>query len=256
MIFSALAITHSARLPIFLIEKIMIDIKDKVDFIDFGCSAGGNTKLVQNIYKNLRGIGIDIDMEKVKKAKENGVDAYSYDILKLRDEKIVSFVTMSHFLEHLESRSLVNSFMHKAVALATNFVHIRQPFFDADGYLLERGFKLFWSDWRGHKNNTTSLDFYKICQLLKNTNKITSYCIYGRSPIVDSNDECIVPLSAPIDSGKYDLHMGEKKDIRFDVPVFKELIIELLVDDKSNLIEGLHHYFKRKGKYYNLYSSV
>lgn len=234
----------------------MINLKDGVDFIDFGCSVGGNTKLVQNIYKNLRGIGIDLDIKKVNKAKENDVDAYSYDILALRNEKVVSFVTMSHFLEHLESRSLVNSFIHKAVAVATDFVHIRQPCFDADGYLLQKGFKLFWSDWHGHKNNTTSLDFYKICELLRNSNKIKSYHIYGRSPIFDSNDECIIPLSASVNSGKYEVQMGEKICTSFDVPVFKELIIELLVDDKSDLIKGLHGYFERKGKYYNVYSSA
>ena len=61
----------------------------------------------------------------------------------------------------------VKSFVEKACSISKDFVFIQQPYFDADSYLFKKGLKLFWSDWRGHPNRMTSLDFNLLLRDLK-----------------------------------------------------------------------------------------
>ena len=112
---------------------------ENFDFIDFGCSAGGNVEFVNRILPDAKGLGIDIDPKKVEAARARGVEAIILDILTIESQKLVEFVTMSHFLEHLDNPREAEKFIRKAVDISRSFVHIRQPFFDADGYLLEQG---------------------------------------------------------------------------------------------------------------------
>src|SRR5690606_876666 len=130
-------------------------LSDAYDFYDFGCSTGANIAYTNGVFPGLRGLGIDIAAPKVAAALGNGYDAVVFDILELPECKRVSFVTMSHFLEHLPSLSVARPIIAKAISVSRDFVMIRQPWFDADGELLRRGFKFYWSHWSGHRNKMT-----------------------------------------------------------------------------------------------------
>jgi hypothetical protein len=132
------------------------------DFFDFGCSDGGCINYVQAIDPSLRGLGIDIDQAKIDKARSKGLDAINADILALPQQKLVKFVTMSHFLEHLPNVMVAEAMIRRAAEVATDFVFVRQPWFDSDPLLLSHDLKFHWSDWTGHPNKMTSLDFYLI----------------------------------------------------------------------------------------------
>lgn len=173
------------------------------DFMDFGCSYGANIELVQRLCPGLRGCGFDIDQRKIDKARASGLTAYLYDINALPKKKLASFVTMSHFLEHLPSVRDAQRMIHKAVDVARDFIYIRQPFFDADGPLMHKGLKLYWSHWRGHPNKMTSLDFVTILEPLRVSGAIVNYDIYFKSPILTSDDVRLLPLMSPIDQQKY-----------------------------------------------------
>lgn len=197
------------------------------DFLDFGCSGGANIRYMKKIVPSIRGLGIDIDQKKVDLCRSNGFDAINFDILKLDQKRIVNFVTMSHFLEHLPNVNVAEKMIRKGIFVAREFVFIRQPWFDSDGALLLNDLKFYWSDWRGHANKMTSLDFYLILRRAFDLNVISGFDIYARGRVSLSSDSSIIPLSAPSDQHHFDasLHGEKNEEIKIDPTAFKEIVI-------------------------------
>ena len=123
------------------------------DFIDFGCSAGGSIQWAKRLLNGTKGLGIDIDPKKVAATREAGFDAIIYDINKIPPRKLVRFTVLSHFLEHIPNLIDVKNFIRNACEISKDFILIKQPYFDADGYLFQLGLKTFWSDWHGHPSH-------------------------------------------------------------------------------------------------------
>jgi hypothetical protein len=208
------------------IDIVSLINSKKIDHIDFGCSKGGSLDFAKKRLGGLIGLGIDIDLAKVAATNEVGFDAIQYDIESLPNCKMVRFVVMSHFLEHLPKLNYVKAMIRKACQISTEFVYIQQPFFDADGYLLEKGLKLFWSDWRGHPNRMTSLEMVLTLRDLQLEGFNFSYSLYAHKPVEDSSDICVQPLYAPSDLGYYvsDQKIKKKSTVRFEGNVFRELV--------------------------------
>ncbi|QJB28886.1 hypothetical protein [Limnospira fusiformis] len=80
------------------------------DFLDFGCSKGESIGWSRKFLGGRRGLGIDINKKKVITARSAGYDAVIFDINNIPQKKLVRFTVMSHFLEHVPSRSDVKSF--------------------------------------------------------------------------------------------------------------------------------------------------
>ena len=198
----------------------------QIDHIDFGCSKGGSLDFAKKRLGGERGLGIDIDLAKVAATHEAGFEAIQYDIAQLPNRKLVRFVIMSHFLEHLPQLIDVKNMIRKACQISKKFVYIQQPFFDADGYLLEKGLKLFWSDWRGHPNRMTSLEMFLTQRDLQSEGFKFSFSLYAHKPVEDSNDPCVHRLNAPCDL-TYHL-LGHDLDkvtaVQFQGNVFREIV--------------------------------
>ena len=198
----------------------------QIDHVDFGCSKGGSLDFAKNRLGGQRGLGIDIDLAKVAATHKAGFEAIQYDIQQIPNRKLVRFVVMSHFVEHLPKLTDVKAMVRKACQISTEFVYIQQPFFDADGYLLEKGFKLFWSDWHGHPNRMTSLEMVLTLRDLQLEGFKFSYSLHAHKPVEDSSDPCVHPLNAPCDLAYHlpghDLDKGTA--IRFQGNVFRELV--------------------------------
>ena len=197
-----------------------------IDYIDFGCSKGGSLAFAKKRFNGRRGLGIDIDQSKVEKTSAAGYDAIVYDIHNIPDEKLVRFVVLSHFLEHVPFNSHVKDFIRKACSISTEFVYIQQPYFDADSYLFEEGFKLFWSDWSGHPNRMTSLELWLLLRDLKKEGLPITFSLHTFKPIVDSTDACIHSLASPIDQHDYNANIHPTKGalVEFKKDIFRELI--------------------------------
>lgn len=216
--------------PLSAVTKIDIEnliTTKQIDHIDFGCSKGGSLNFAKKRLGGQIGLGIDVDLAKVIATHEAGFEAIQYDIDQLPNRKLVRFVVMSHFLEHLPTLGVAKEMIRKACQISKEFVYIQQPFFDADGYLLEKGFKLFWSDWRGHPNRMTSLDMALILRDLQLEGFKFSYSIYAHKPVEDSHDSCVHPLKGARDLNHYlpsrDLKKGTA--VRFQANVFQELVV-------------------------------
>lgn len=199
---------------------------DQFDFVDFGCSSGGSMEFACGKLGGKRGIGIDIDPSKVQSCRERGYDAAVADVTTLDGLRYpnIRFAVLSHFLEHLASVDLARSCLHSAVSVSEEFVLVRQPFFDADSYLAQLGFRLYWSDWTGHKNHMKSTDFHLILRDLLIRKRIQRYILFFRGKIEDSNNECIHHVSSPRNQGVWEASKHvPKRYINFDVPVYKEV---------------------------------
>lgn len=212
-------------------------IPTDLDFFDFGCSDGANIKYVQSVDSTMRGLGIDVDQKKIDLATAKGFSAINFDILSLPRHKQVSFVTMSHFLEHLPSVKMAEAMIKRSVDVARDFVLIRQPWFDSDGALLLQDLKFYWSDWHGHPNKMTSLDFYCCLRRALAEGSICSFEIFGRTPVESSTDNSLIPLSAPVDQHRYDRDRhGEKKTgLPLATTAFSEIVVTVAVTANAHI---------------------
>jgi SAM-dependent methyltransferase len=199
----------------------------KFDFLDLGCSRGGSLALAKKLFDAGRGLGLDIDEKKVTEAVAAGHAAVAFDIHKLPARPLVRFAIMLHFLEHVPDRRDVTAFIRKAVMISKEFVFIRQPYFDADGYLFKKGFKLYWSDWHGHPNPMSVLSFYSILMRMREAGRIGDFSIHLSGPIPDSSHPAVHPLGSPHSQHEYDpaSHPSKSSTVGFDGEVYEETVV-------------------------------
>jgi hypothetical protein len=208
------------------IDKLIRTISEnQIEFFDFGCSQGKSIAYCRKHFaKYGNGLGIDIDPAKVEKARCNGFEAFCVDILKLPDQKIVRFTSMIHFLEHLNSFMVARLILRKAARVSRDFIWIRLPYFDADGFLFRESLKCYWSDWGGHQYCMSTLELFRICRELREDGLIAEFDIGWNDRIRNSGRAEILPASSPKNQHSYDYKKhGEKSDIVFDFPVYREL---------------------------------
>lgn len=208
------------------------------DFVDFGCSKGGSMAFAKKHLGGIRGVGIDLSADKVELTRSAGFDAFVLDVRELtRHPNSVRFVTMIDFLEHVPGVLDAQECIKSAIDVAREFIFIRQPWFDSDGYLFSKGLKLYWSDWRGHPNAMTSLELHSI---LSRQPKVDRFRIYARGRISDSSDASIHPLSSPIDQHHWDESKHDPKPImKLEMPVFQQIMCIATLSGGSTQIEEI-----------------
>jgi len=224
-----------------------------IDFIDFGCSEGGSIDHAQRILEGKTGIGIDIQARNVETARKNGYHAFQGDLTEIKQIKDkVRFVLMSHFLEHLPGVQMAKKCIISSLSLAREFIFIQQPFFDSDGYLFDKGLKLFWSDWHGHPNAMTALQFHNILRPLQDAGKIDRFAIYGKDRIKHSRHPALLPASAPCDESVWDAAKHDKKPFHiFLHPVFNETIVMINLNGHN----AIDYYRHKVGGHYCFHDS-
>ena len=194
----------------------------RYDFLDFGASKGGCIDFAVAKLGGRRGLGVDVDAKKAEAMRERGYDCIVGDVANLDlPPKSVRFVTMSHFLEHLPDLAAVAKAVQSAARVATHFLFIQGPFFDADGYLREHGLKFYWSDWSGHPCHLTIDQLVATFEALG----LTDYLALARLPVESSLDAAIHPLASPRNQQAY--VVGEhppKPTATFDRPLYREMV--------------------------------
>jgi hypothetical protein len=216
------------------------------DFLDFGCSRGGSIDFARRALDGKRGLGLDIDERKVRRAQEAGFEAIVADVTRSQLQGTVRFVLLSHFLEHLPSMDAVTVSIATAIRCAREFVLVQQPYFDADGYLFEHGLKLSWSDWSSHTAHITSLQLYSILKRFEADGQVKRFLIGRRMRVRDSRDPLILPVQSGRDQLAWDADKHSiKPDLLFDFPVFREIFALALVDSERIGAE-LELYMRKK----------
>ena len=212
------------------------------DFVDFGCSHGGSFELAERMFgdgKALRGLGLDIDPAKVEAARSAGRDALVQDLTAYpARHDTARFVMMAHILEHLPGLKAAEQVMRAATRTAREFVFVAQPWFDSDGYLFERGLKLFWSDWHGHPNRMTTLDFHYILQEQLRRGEISGFSLFGANPIRTSRHSAVHALGSPRNQSAFvsDTHPPKPGlPVVFTRPVFEEIHAVIDIRERAGL---------------------
>lgn len=210
---------------------------NQFDFLDFGCGIGGSMLLAQQLFDGKRGLGLDISEDKVKKAVSKGFDAFRVDLIDIALlPKFCRFAMISHFLEHLPSIHGAKSALRNAIALSRDFVFVQQPYFDADGLLFKDGYKLYWSDWHGHPNRMTSLEFHNILSRFLEQSLISRYVIYADKPIKKASNSALHPINSPINQNVYDqsIHPTKRKRLLpFHYPIYHEIKVLIEIDESQ-----------------------
>jgi hypothetical protein len=177
------------------------------DFVDFGCSKGGSLDWARRSFKARKGLGVDLDPSKVAQTLEAGFDAVIADATKLEARDAVRFCSMMDFLEHLPGLDVVEASIERAAAVATDFLFIRHPSFEGEGFVEQLGFRQYWWHWRGHTAHPQVAEYCSMFERLG----LNQYTIRYRDPITDSDHPSILPVDAPIDQHDYDSALHSPK---------------------------------------------
>jgi hypothetical protein len=191
------------------------------DFLDFGASKGSSITFAVKHLGGKQGLGIDIRPAKVQKMIEAGFACIRGDVTDLAlPPDSVRFVVMCHFLEHLPNLDAVERALRSAVRVATDFLFIRGPFFDADDYLRRLGLKFYWSDWPGgHNCHLRVAELYGL--LVKLELKDFVFCL--RDEMRHSSATSLHPLNSPHSQHEYDANIHPpKRDFDLPEPVYRE----------------------------------
>lgn len=204
------------------------------DFLDFGASTGGCIEFAKARLGGTNGLGVDIDSQKVARMWSLGYDCAEGDVTQvdLPDDS-VRFVTMSHILEHLPDLDSVRRALAGAARVASDFLFIQGPFFDADGILAEDGLKFYWSDWTYHTCHLTTDALRETLDALG----LRDYVCMGRAVVADSTDPAVHPTGSPPDQHDYDAGEHPPKPTvsfaapKYADPVYREIVCVVRLRD-------------------------
>lgn len=191
------------------------------DFLDFGASDGKSFHFAQKVLGGKSGLGIDIDSNKIAALQTAGVACYRADITRLDlPENSVRFVIMNHFLEHLPSLEEVSLTLSNAARVASEFIAVQGPYFDADEVLAQMGLRFYWSHWSVHTCHLTTDQLVTILNL----QGLHDRCLMVTGEVLDSDDPCLHPLSSPKNQKDYDPGVHEsKRKVVFRPPLYREI---------------------------------
>jgi len=195
------------------------------DFIDFGSGTGGSIEYCEHRMPGLKGAGIEISKKVLQKVRAKNLPIFEMNILDVEENKTFKFVSMFDFLEHLPNHDVVLSMLRKATKIAKDFILIRHPSFESIDYLKSHNLKIAWTDWPEHPCTITLKDFEKFFSTLG----LTLYHFEILKSFENSDNEIILPLSAP-PSRKYNAQtMEAKKSISFEAPIpaYIDIIVAL-----------------------------
>ncbi|MEM7427814.1 MAG: class I SAM-dependent methyltransferase [Pseudomonadota bacterium] len=214
------------------------------DFLDFGSSDGASLAWGKEELGGKRGLGIDSAPYKVEEANKRGHESICASLLDIDlPDDCVDFVIISHLLEHLPGYDESLKVVETAMRVARDFVCVRGPWFDADDYLRDLGFKFYWSDWTNHTFHlTTSLLEQMLVEL-----DASDYTMMGKERISSTLHHTIHPLSAPNNQMGYKKEHGYRASFEFPRPLFRDMVCIVSLRDFErkeevlNFTDGLEH---------------
>ena len=172
----------------------------RYDFVDLGASAGGSLEWCARRLGG-RGLGVDTDPAKVERARAAGCEAIAADALTaLGEDDVVRYVSMMDFLEHLPDLATVEAVLERAAAAARDFLFIRHPSFEGEGFVEQMGVWQYWWNWRGHSVHPQVADYCAMFERLG----LRAYTILFRGPVPDSSHPTVLPLGTPNGQHEYD----------------------------------------------------
>jgi hypothetical protein len=220
----------------------MLDVS-KYDFIDFGSGFGGCIAFAKQKLGGRKALGFEKHAGRCNDLRAKGYSCVNADVTKLALPKnSVSFVTMSHVLEHLHSKEEVEKTIKLAVDTAKDFVFIEGPSFDFDEYLNKFNLKFSWRDGHGHATKVTVSDVITYTAELP----IVGYTLLVEHPLImNSLSKDIHPIDSPPSVHDYNPKKHSPKEyINFNPPIYRSFIIFLWLHHNLNIQKYVTSRFK------------
>jgi hypothetical protein len=216
-------------MPIAEPPPSLADIElDRYDYIDLGSSSGGSFDWARGQLAHGDGVGVDLDPEKVRRARAAGRNVVVGDATDLRVTDAVRFITMFDFLEHLPSLAHVEAAIATAADAATDFIYIRHPSFEGQQYLESLGLRQYWWHWRGHLAQPTVADYRSMLKRLG----LGDFIVVFNGQIMDSGHPSIHSVASPLDSHGFDPAIHPSKHfVRFQFPIWRMQRIYIFLKD-------------------------
>jgi len=196
------------------------------DFVDFGSGVGGCIDFARKKLHGQHELGIEVHRGRYEQLKAAGYNVVCADVSSITlPKKSVSFVTISHVLEHLDSVQEVRRVLETAVSASRDFVFIEGPAFDFDLYLAAIGLKFSWS--AGGHDHTTPITSRKLLALISAIPEVTGYSFLQEVPAIkDSSSSDLHPATSPPGVCKYDPKIHPPKPmIKLQKPIYRSFVI-------------------------------
>ncbi len=172
-------------------------------------------------------LGLNIEPQRLENMRAAGEACVDMNALDIPEGVTFDFVSMSHFVEHLQNREQLLTMLGKALRMARRAVWISGPYFEADDHIREHGVKFVWGDWTGHDSRFTLRTFLDWLEE-QAPGRITISLGFGAT---DSSPDNIVALGERpnVDSYERDRTV-EKPVVTFDRPAAQEFLVLVTLD--------------------------
>lgn len=196
-----------------------------VDFLDLGSGSGRSYEYIRRLSGLRIGVSLDINPDKVAECRRINDLSFVYDIREVPYSfGAVSAAYMFNVLEQVPTDKAVLQVVQNALVASRDYVLIRQPYFDHDAALAERGFRSYWADWPTHRNR---MDTAFLAGLARRCGPFAQRLrLFGIDRIKNSSSPHILPLAASAgqlgyDPGKH----GGKTSEAFQFPSYREVLV-------------------------------
>ena len=195
------------------------------DYLDFGTHKGGGLDWGLSL-GGRRGLGVELNDEKVLHALRSGYYVLSYDVFKIPIDEapIVDFAVCRHVLEHMPNIHVVALIIERLRKFVRHYIYIEQPDFSQERYLAGLGLKLQGSYLKGHACPMQTRELVKIFWDVGFDN----FVVGGIRRCAGSDSQYIHRADvAPRTVGKWREGDPPKPSVKFDRPVFRDIIAVL-----------------------------
>lgn len=163
-------------------------------------------------------LGIDHQARYAHEVKALGYEFWTQDILANLDSlPEADYYLAWDFLEHLPNVRESSRVLRAALARARIGVWLRMPSFEQDeegeGQLRKLGLRFAWSHWHGHPSHYLVGDAEEVFS--KNPDVHQWRAKRGKK-IFSTNHPDVVPISAPLDTVRYDESLGPRRIVRLN----------------------------------------
>lgn len=147
------------------------------------------------------GVVIDTNKKKVLKTRELGFQAERANATKLPyADNSFRFALMFDVLEHMPDQRTAEPCFAEAFRVVREFVIVCGPSFDDEDALRTHDLKRCYADWAGHTFHHSSQQLRRMIQAVGPAN----FMLAGHERIASSFHPNVLPVSAPLNSSRYD----------------------------------------------------
>ncbi len=199
------------------------EMLSEYDFLDMGTKDGNSMSYAIGNLGGKKGLGVELRPEYVQKTIDKGFAYIQGDATKLQlPDNSVSFVLLSHFLEHLPDLETLDQVIATSLRVAKDFVFIKGPGYENEDYLQSLGVRIFYSHWSGHPIKPSS----KVLSELFKKYGQNDYEFMFHRYITSTDDPAIHSLQSPINQHAFDidLHPPKPKGVVFDRRIPQEMM--------------------------------